>query len=425
MFLDFRLNVKDDKYVTFSSGLRLSKELLRSEEPPRGIRGLCDDEEKTVEAKVANTVVSRYLEGKTCRERDIIKASGVPASTFRTYISERYRGFGSFLDSILPGRTKIVVCAHCKKLVQVKTKNTRFDYCNECKRKASRRVIKLRIDSKQSITFSTIVNDPKLRWIVTQCQIIWNKSYRDFVLDEFGISLPSTLSRVKDNSVKRHKRRGPKLQSLRSLEERNKLVRENKNLVNYFVKKFSKVRTLSGITWEDMVQEGMFGLMRAAELYNPDKGFRFATYAGWWIRQTLQRAWLAKNFLVTLPARYDIVGDPDNIGLFGYLEELSPSLDGFSDKSGDIESRVSEADKSELLEPGFDMVECIEFLASRELKLPDREADIFFMHVIEGATLDKVGKKYKISRERVRQICEKVKTKLRTVCNSEGAPFGD
>jgi RNA polymerase primary sigma factor len=57
-----------------------------------------------------------------------------------------------------------------------------------------------------------------------------------------------------------------------------------------------------GLPLDDLVQEGSIGLMEAVERYDPDRGFRFATYAGWWIKQGIRRALTNKGRLVRLPA---------------------------------------------------------------------------------------------------------------------------
>lgn len=66
---------------------------------------------------------------------------------------------------------------------------------------------------------------------------------------------------------------------------RNKLVAGNLRLVFSFSSKF----TAFGIPLDDLVQEGNLGLIRAVEKFDPERGFKFSTYAGWWIRQFLQR----------------------------------------------------------------------------------------------------------------------------------------
>lgn len=58
---------------------------------------------------------------------------------------------------------------------------------------------------------------------------------------------------------------------------------------------------LPGVTREDMIQEGRIALLRAAETFDPNLGFRFATYAGWWVRDGLQRCHMRQSRLIRLP----------------------------------------------------------------------------------------------------------------------------
>jgi RNA polymerase primary sigma factor len=78
---------------------------------------------------------------------------------------------------------------------------------------------------------------------------------------------------------------------------RKRLIEKNLKLVVSIVKKSRG----HGLPFEDLIQEGNIGLMRAVEKFDPDRGFRFSTYATWWIRQAVQRAVADKGRTIRVP----------------------------------------------------------------------------------------------------------------------------
>jgi RNA polymerase primary sigma factor len=78
---------------------------------------------------------------------------------------------------------------------------------------------------------------------------------------------------------------------------RQRLIEKNLRLVVSVAKKYRGY----GLPFEDLIQEGNIGLMKAVEKYDPDRGFRFSTYATWWIRQAVQRAVIDKGRVIRVP----------------------------------------------------------------------------------------------------------------------------
>lgn len=215
---------------------------------------------------------------------------------------------------------------------------------------------------------------------------------------------------------------------------RQKMIRCNLRLVIALAKRYSNM----GLPFSDLVEEGNIGLMRAVEKFNPDRGYRFSTYASWWIKQGIMRSLSNHGKTIRIPVyMYDIIAkwrkvrdkltqkysraptrkeiaqvmqvsihkikEIENIANRPSSLNAPLSLDGsaeLADVIPDDESQSPEVRLDEMLKS-----QRIESLLSN---LDDREKSIliyrFGLKEEEVHTLEEVAQKFDITRERVRQI---------------------
>ena len=213
-----------------------------------------------------------------------------------------------------------------------------------------------------------------------------------------------------------------------------------------FVVSVAKQYQNQGLSLPDLINEGNVGLIKAAEKFDETRGFKFISYAVWWIRQSILQAIAEQSRLVRLPRNQ--VGSVNKItrelNKFEQEHERKPSVDEIAERVDLPEDKIADAMKANSRHVSMDApiadgedsslidflsgdssntdrelaIESLKAEVSRILKLlTDKEQKVlraFFG--IDGSpemTLDEIGEKYNLTRERVRQIKEKALRRLR------------
>ena len=226
-------------------------------------------------------------------------------------------------------------------------------------------------------------------------------------------------------------------------EARRALSEANLRLVVSVAKRYAG----RGLPFLDLIQEGNLGLMKAAEKFEPDRGFKFSTYATWWIRQSITRAIADQGRTIRIPVHLvesinrvkKTAGDLlHKNGRESTVEEIAAALDMEPDKVRELlqlsqepislETPVGEEEDAHLEDfiqdedAGVPVDEAGRQLLRRELlhvlkSLTPREERVitlrFGLEDGRARTLEELGKEFNVTRERVRQIEAKALRKLR------------
>lgn len=223
----------------------------------------------------------------------------------------------------------------------------------------------------------------------------------------------------------------------------DKLVRANLRFVVSVAKQYQN----QGLSLPDLINEGNLGLIRAAQRFDETRGFKFISYAVWWVRQSILQALAEQSRIVRLPLNR--VGSLNKINKerskfeqeferIPSAEELAERLDIPADQVADtmkvsgrhisVDAPFADGDENSLLDvlinddtPTPDRVlnqESLSKEVDRALQqLDERERNIVKMFFGIGGqemTLEEIGAKYDLTRERVRQIKEKAIRRLKS-----------
>lgn len=265
---------------------------------------------------------------------------------------------------------------------------------------------------------------------------------------------------ISDDSVRLHLREIGKIPLLSAEEElalaqrvvagdkkaKDKMAEANMRLVVSIAKRYSG----RGLDFLDLIQEGHTGLLRAVEKFDPDKGFKFSTYATWWIRQAITRAIADQARTIRIPVHMvetinkllrtqrrmtqelnreptieelakELEMEPEKVEYVIKIKQDISSLDAGVGRDGEDEDSVlgdfiededsatpEESASNQLLKEQVQAV--LSTLSEREQKIVKMR---FGLENGKSHTLEEVGQEFAVTRERIRQIEAKALAKLR------------